>query len=147
MEVEFAEFERELIVAFLNGGVAFAIVGGAAVRLHGYNRQRHDLDILVNPTRENAQRVLDALPARHSLRGLSVDGLMRENARIQFDRAYGLDIFTSVIGVDTSEVIDTAEWIAVGETYVPTISRDLLIQAKLASGSEIDMDDVAHLQE
>ena len=42
-------------------GVAYALVGGYALGAHGYNRFTEDVDILVDPSRENSQRWVLAL--------------------------------------------------------------------------------------
>lgn len=52
---------REFVELLLSRGVDFVVVGGHAVAFHGYPRLTDDLDLLVRPTRENGQRVVDAL--------------------------------------------------------------------------------------
>jgi hypothetical protein len=42
-------------------GVEYALIGGYAIAAHGFNRFSEDIDILVNPTRENATRWVRAL--------------------------------------------------------------------------------------
>ena len=41
--------------------VEYALIGGYAIAAHGFNRFSEDLDILVNPTRENTERWIRAL--------------------------------------------------------------------------------------
>jgi len=42
-------------------GVKYVVVGGFAVALHGVVRATKDIDILIEPTLDNAQRALKAL--------------------------------------------------------------------------------------
>jgi hypothetical protein len=44
-----------------DAGVRYALIGGYAIAAHGYNRFSEDLDILVDPARENTARWIAAL--------------------------------------------------------------------------------------
>ncbi len=48
---------EELVRAFVNDGIEFILVGGLAVAWYCAERQADDMDLLVNPTRENSQRI------------------------------------------------------------------------------------------
>jgi hypothetical protein len=52
---------REFVALLLSRGVHFVVIGGHAVAFHGYPRLTDDLDLLIRPTTENAQRVIAAL--------------------------------------------------------------------------------------
>jgi predicted nucleotidyltransferase len=54
-----------------DAGVRYVIVGGFALALHGAVRATKDVDVLIDPTLDNARRALDAL------RGLTY-GIARE---------------------------------------------------------------------
>jgi len=58
----FDEF-RDMLVELTDAGADFAVVGGHAVAFHGHPRATKDLDLLVRPTPENAERVYRALAA------------------------------------------------------------------------------------
>lgn len=51
----------KLLKCFLESRVKFILVGGHAAIYYGVNRNTGDLDILIEPTRENGQRLLGAL--------------------------------------------------------------------------------------
>jgi hypothetical protein len=54
--------DLKLLAEYLNAeGVDYALIGGYAIAAHGFNRFSEDLDILVNPTRENTARWIKAL--------------------------------------------------------------------------------------
>jgi hypothetical protein len=42
-------------------GAEYALIGGYAIAAHGYNRFSEDIDLLVNPSRENTARWIRAL--------------------------------------------------------------------------------------
>ena len=52
---------RDLFAEFNAFRVEFLIVGAHALAVHGQVRATRDLDVWVDPTRENAARVVDAL--------------------------------------------------------------------------------------
>ena len=52
---------KELLGALLAAGVRFLIVGGYAAIAHGLTRATDDLDIWIEPTRDNASRSMQAL--------------------------------------------------------------------------------------
>jgi hypothetical protein len=54
--------DYEEFIEFLNQiGARYLVVGAHAVAFHARPRATKDLDIFVEPTRENAERVLDAI--------------------------------------------------------------------------------------
>src|SRR5882724_512788 len=64
MKVELPDENFEdLLRAFSANGVRFLIVGAYALALHGRPRATGDLDVWVDPTAENARRVMRALAA------------------------------------------------------------------------------------
>ena len=54
---------KELLESFDAQKVEFVIVGGYAVAHHGAPRYTRDIDLYVNPTKANAERIMAALDA------------------------------------------------------------------------------------
>lgn len=52
---------KEYVELLVKNKVEYLIVGGYAVGAHGYPRYTGDLDIRVNPTPDNAKKVLACL--------------------------------------------------------------------------------------
>jgi len=52
---------RDVFACLNSRDVRYVVIGGVAASLHGVPRATFDLDILIEATRENAQRLLDAL--------------------------------------------------------------------------------------
>ena len=51
----------QLLEALYSSEVEFIIVGGVAVHYHNSSREFDDLDIMISPTVENAQKLINAL--------------------------------------------------------------------------------------
>ena len=51
----------DLLAAFLDARVRFLVVGAHAMAVHGVPRGTQDLDVWIEPTAENADRVWQAL--------------------------------------------------------------------------------------
>ena len=60
-----------LITALQRQQVAYLLVGGYAVNIHGYSRGTGDLDIWIRPTADNVLRLVAAFEAC----GYGVEGL------------------------------------------------------------------------
>jgi hypothetical protein len=61
IELELPEDYSDLLLELLDAGAEFVVVGGWAVAVHGHGRATDDLDILVRPTPENAEKIYRAL--------------------------------------------------------------------------------------
>jgi hypothetical protein len=59
---------RVLAAALAKGGVEYAVIGGAAMALHGFPRMTKDIDLLLPVDSANNRRLMDALKAVPDLR-------------------------------------------------------------------------------
>jgi len=76
-----AEFEK-LLPILTEAGVEFIMIGGVAGVVHGSARATYDVDVLYSRTKENIQRLADALaPHEPSLRDTPADLPFTWNAR------------------------------------------------------------------
>lgn len=57
----FSDDFLDMLRALVDSRVEFIVVGAHAMAVHGVPRSTGDLDLLVHPTPENAQRVIEAL--------------------------------------------------------------------------------------
>ncbi len=62
-----------LLSRFHDEGVEYVLVGGQAVRLNGYVRATEDIDVLVQASRENGERIIKALSFLASSKELSAE--------------------------------------------------------------------------
>ncbi|MCG8423982.1 MAG: hypothetical protein MJE77_39320 [Proteobacteria bacterium] len=128
----------------------FLIVGAYAVAFHGTPRATGDLDLLVRPSHENAERVWRAL-ARFGA-PMDAAGVTREDfAQPGMVYQIGLvprriDILTQISGVDFEDAWSSrVETELVGET-VHFIGRKALMKNKSATGRDKDLLDLRRLE-
>jgi hypothetical protein len=138
---------KELVELLTELDVRFLIVGAFAVAYHGYPRYTADIDLFVDNSVENADRLLEAIRRF----GFGNIGLTQEDF-VQNDRVIQLgvapnriDLLTFISGVSFEEAWATHEVSKLGELSVPFISRDMLKRNKAASGRSQDLADLEHL--
>jgi hypothetical protein len=127
----------------------YVIVGAHAVAAHGSPRATGDLDIWIQATRENAERVLEALRRFGApLYDLTVEDLSSPDVVFQIGvPPVRIDILTSVSGVDFDTAWKRKAVIEVERLQVYCIGKEDLIANKLAAGRPKDLADAAALRE
>lgn len=127
----FGTFHENFIRTLLNFDVKFMIMGGQAAIFYGVRRGTGDLDILVEPTKENGMRVLNAFKALSLESG---DILIEEFENPLFlglgFEPDAVDIFTATPGIDFNESYKRAKDIQQNDFSVKIISIEDLIQNK-----------------
>jgi predicted nucleotidyltransferase len=127
----FSPYHHRILETLSNKGVNFLIVGGVAAIYYGVRRSTGDLDILVEPTEMNGERVLEAL---RELRFEPTDIQPSEFTQSLF-LGIGLepdaiDIFTSTPGIQFDAAIQRASIVIEENLKVPFISLSDLIANK-----------------
>jgi len=144
---DWLEFLAELQAA----GVRYLVVGAHALAVHGVPRATVDLGVWVDPTPDNADRVMRALAefgAPAAALGVSRDDFSRPDTVAQFGLPpRRIDVTTSVSGI---AAFDDAWSQRVVERVGPVegvafIGRDALVANKLASARTKDLADVETL--
>jgi len=127
-------------------GVEYLVVGAYAMGAYGYSRATGDMDILVRPNRENAERVIRALAAFGApVEHISVEDFETEGTVYQIGVApVRIDILTSIDGVSFDEI--TIEKQDIGGIVVPVIDLDSLIKNKRSTGRLRDLADCEELE-
>ena len=138
---------RDVFASFQKHDVRYLVIGGIAAVLYGVPRATFDLDILIEATPENAQRLLDALlDAGLGTASLTtVEELLAHEITVFKDRVR-VDVQTSTPGLrfeDAWRNRVTMEYR--GQTFY-VVSREDLIASKRAAGREIDLEDVRLLE-
>jgi predicted nucleotidyltransferase len=139
---------REFVALLLSRGVDFVVVGGHAVAFHGYPRMTDDIDLLVRPTRDNGQRIVDALDEfGFGNIGLTADSFTAPDRVIQLGRAPNrIDLLTEIYGTSFDEVWETRVQADLDGLKVWMIGRDALIRNKRATGRTQDLADAEKLE-
>ena len=140
---------REFLESLNASRVDFVIVGAHALAYHGHPRLTGDIDILVYPSRENAERVIQALIqfGFESL-GYVPEDLLTPGDFIQLGVIPNrIDLLNQVSGVSNEEI--WAERIASHLDNIPVhyIGREHFIRNKRATGRQKDLGDLESLGE
>jgi predicted nucleotidyltransferase len=132
----------------LNGsGAKYLVIGGIACALHGYIRATTDVDVLIERTKANAERVLAALGSLgwgFAREWSPKEILARPITVIGDDPA--VDVFTVAWSVKYEDAITRSSVVDVDGVDIPLISIDDLIETK-RTGRLQDAADIEQLEE
>jgi hypothetical protein len=128
--------------------VEYVVVGGYAVIVRGYSRSTGDIDIWVNKTIENFEKLQKAI--LHF--GLPISAVkVAEFFSDDFDvfsfgkPPYAIEIMTAVKGLDFNSTFLNATIEQINDTSVRIIHLQHLITAKKAAGRNKDLNDIENL--
>jgi hypothetical protein len=148
---ELNEDFRDILAELVRGGVEFIVVGAHALALHGAPRATGDLDVFVRPSRENAERVMQALVrfgAPVESHGVTVNDLAREGTVYQLGLPpRRIDLLTAISGVGFEEAWAAREERDVEGLPLSFLGRAQLIANKRASARPKDLRDLEMLDE
>ncbi|HJY79884.1 MAG TPA: hypothetical protein VKK81_02210 [Candidatus Binatia bacterium] len=139
---------RDLFAALNDAGAKYLLVGGYAVAFHGQPRFTKDLDIWVEASTENADRVFAALKMFGApLENFTPADLTQPDLIFQIGVPPNrIDVLTSIDGITFAEAWAAPEQTIYGDQTVPVIGRAQLIQNKRASGRPQDLLDLKALE-
>ena len=139
---------RELLSALNDYDARYLVIGGYAVMLYTEPRFTKDLDLWVEPTRENGARVFQALAHFGApLAGVTPDDFSSEGLFYQMGSPpVRVDILTSVTGMRFEEAWPRRVERDLEGVRTPFLSREDLIQIKSALGRPQDLMDVDALK-
>jgi predicted nucleotidyltransferase len=139
---------KDLLQLLGNGGVRFLVVGGYAVMKYTEPYHTKDLDIWIEPTPENANRVLEVL-RRFGAPGhqVTVDDLTNPDLIYQIGvEPVRVDIMSGVSGLKFEEAWEHRVETDYGGVVAPVLSIDDIIAAKKATGRAKDRIQARELQ-
>jgi hypothetical protein len=140
----------DMLRCLLAAQVEFIIVGAHALAAHGIARATGDIDILVRPSSENAERVIDALRAfgapleAHQI-GPSDFTMLGTIYQIGLPPRR-IDLLTEISGVVFDEAWASRLPTSVGGLSLSVLGRDALIKNKRAAARDKDLVDVSALE-
>lgn len=139
----------DLLRAFIDHDVRFMVVGAYALGVHGRPRATGDLDVWVDPTPENAERLVRALEqfgapmAQVSAADFSRPGIVFQMGLPPLR----IDVLTELSGLAFGEAWPGRTQAAFGPLSVDVIGREAFIKNKRASGRGKDLGDIEALGE
>lgn len=138
----------DLLRAFVDHNVRFMVVGAYALAIHGRPRATGDLDIWIQPAKENAARVMRALAAF----GAPLDQIVESDfaspgVTYQMGVAPGrIDVLTDLTGLTFDEAWPGRITRPFGGVTVGVIGLAEFIRNKRATGRAKDLGDIEGLE-
>jgi hypothetical protein len=139
---------REFLGLLNSNGVEYLVVGAFAVAFHGFPRYTADLDLLVRPTGENADRVLRAL-SQFGLGnlGIQAEDLQSPGKVIKLGvKPNRIDLLTAISGVSFEEAWATRREAELDGIATWFIGRAALLRNKECAGRARDLGDAEELR-
>jgi len=135
---------RDLLRAFIAREVRFLLVGAHAVGFYAEPRATGDLDLLIDPTPENAARAYSALEDFGApLQDLSIEDLATPGIVFQMGfPPYRIDILTEISGVSFEEAWKEHSTASLGDIHFQVIGHEALVTNKHAAGRPKDLLDL-----
>ena len=146
-KIKLAEDFRDFLSLCLSHELRFMVIGGYAVVHHARPRYTGDLDLWVDSSGENAERVVTVLRA-FGFKGDDISTAMiteqKQIIRMGFE-PMRLEIFTRIPGVQFAECYERRVFVKIGRMQVPFIGLEDLKANKQASGRLKDLQDLEEL--
>ena len=140
----------DLLAAFAAHDVRYLVVGGYAVTFHTRPRFTKDLDVWIDPTAINAQRVVAALTsfgAPLHAHGVSANDFQRPGVVYQIGIPPNrIDVLTSLEALDFTACWERRVRSTYGQSPVLFLGKEDLIANKRALGRPQDLEDVKALE-
>jgi len=141
---------RDILLALNESQAQYLLVGAYALAVHGIPRATGDIDLLINSTLDNAERVFTALTAfgapveNHGVTAaqLAVPGTIYQIGL----PPRRIDIITRIDGVSFVQAWACRDLHTIDDIPVPVINRKMILKNKQATGREKDALDVMLLQ-
>lgn len=139
---------KEFIACANARSVRFLIVGGYAVAFHGHPRYTKDLDVWIDPTEDNAGRVLTALEDfGFAALDLQVEDFLEPEQVIQLGYPpMRIALLTSVSGLSFDECYPNRQSTEIEGVEVTFVGLEDLKENKRASGRHQDLADLECLE-
>lgn len=128
--------------------VSYLIVGGHAVAYHGHVRNTGDLDIFVEASEANAQKLVTVLAEfGFAMPELKPELFTKPKSLVRMGRApVKLELMNHISGIVFAEAHARRSTVVVEGIAMPFLGYEDLIRNKLASARPKDLGDVDELQ-
>jgi hypothetical protein len=147
-KIDFGPDWSEFLRALISNRVRFVLVGGHAVAGHGEPRFTEDLDVFVDATAANAERLHKALLAFGLGKSAPSAAALAEPGKIWMvgRKPWRIDILTRIDGVTFREVWKGRIEVPFEPASLAVIGLTELLRNKRASGRPKDLSDVDSLE-
>jgi len=136
-----------VFASFQKNDVKYLVIGGIAAVLYGVPRATFDLDVLIEPTKDNVERLLSAMiEAGLGTASLTnAEDVLSKEITIFTDRIR-LDVQTSTPGISFEQAWQRRVTMNYRGQILEVISVGDLIASKTAAGRDVDLADVRILR-
>jgi hypothetical protein len=138
----------DLLRALSEADARFLVVGAYALAIHGHPRATGDLDVWVDPTPENADRVFGALQRFGApLSDITPADFARPPLVYQIGvPPRRIDVLTALTGLTFEEAWPERLQRSIAGVEVSVIGRSAYLRNKKATGRPQDLADIARLE-
>ncbi len=138
---------QSVFASFQKNDVKYLVIGGIAAVLYGVPRATFDLDVLIEPTKDNVERLLSAMiEAGLGTASLTnAEDVLSKEITIFTDRIR-LDVQTSTPGISFEQAWQRRVTMNYRGQILEVISVGDLIASKTAAGRDVDLADVRILR-
>ncbi|MFC1584053.1 DUF6036 family nucleotidyltransferase [Fibrobacterota bacterium] len=138
---------QDVFKSFQKHEVRYVVIGGIASILHGVPRATFDLDLLIEASPDNAQKLLDALlSAGFGTASLTNKDDVLSNEITIFKDKVRIDVQTSTPGITFENAWKNKNIMKYQDQDFFVLSREDLIHSKKAAGRDVDLEDVRLLE-
>ncbi len=144
------EEHHDILICLNKANVNYMLIGGYAVIYYGYDRVTGDMDIWIEPSNSNKERLITAL----EYFGI-FDEQLQQLAQLDFtvpqvfyfgQKPKRIDFLTKLTGVKFNDAFKLANNITVKDFIVPLIHYNQLIISKTNTGRTKDLADIEELE-
>ena len=138
---------KDMLQVLLDNRVKFLLVGAYAMGVHGYPRATGDIDIWVEPSAENSERVYRSMAAFGAPLH-EIDEATFATPGIVFQIGVAprrIDIITAISGVEFDDAYQQRQIVEIEDLSIPILSLGDLIRNKRATGRDKDRLDADQL--
>ena len=139
---------KDMLQVLLDNGVKFLLVGAYAMGAHGYPRATGDIDIWVEPSAENSERVYRSMEAFGAPLH-EIDDATFATPGVVFQIGVAprrIDIITTISGVEFNEAYQQRQIVEMEGLSITILSLYDLIRNKKATGRDKDRLDADQLE-
>ncbi|MEM7593559.1 MAG: hypothetical protein AAF383_18945 [Cyanobacteria bacterium P01_A01_bin.83] len=140
---------KEFIQLLNDNQVKYLVIGGYAVAIHGYPRYTKDIDIWIETSLENAEKLMITLTGfGFGSLGLTTEDFQTSDQIIQLGYPPNrIDLITTPDGIDFETCYQEKIEVNIDNIPVNFIDLDNLRKNKQASGRLQDLADLENLQD
>ncbi len=140
---------KEFIQLLNDNQVKYLVIGGYAVAVHGYPRYTKDIDVWIEMSLENAEKLMVALTEfGFGSLGLTTEDFQTSDQIIQLGYPPNrIDLITTPDGIDFETCYQAKIEVIIDNIPVNFIDLDNLRKNKQASGRLQDLADLENLQD